>query len=154
VLSPLRIVGLRKTFGATVAIDDLQLAVPAGACYGLVGPNGSGKSTTMRAVVGLVRPDAGVIEVCRVRVDVDVLATRRSMGVMLGPAATVRSPHGVGVRRTHRRAARAGAGDRPDASRRAVRRARSVGRRRPPDRRLQPRHATELFAAVTPASSR
>jgi ABC-2 type transport system ATP-binding protein len=85
VLSPLRIVGLRKTFGATVAIDDVHLAVPAGACYGLVGPNGSGKSTTMRAVVGLVRPDAGVIEVCGVRVDVDVLATRRSMGVMLDP---------------------------------------------------------------------
>jgi ABC-2 type transport system ATP-binding protein len=81
----LRIIGLTKTYGATVAIDHLTLEVPQGACYGLVGPNGSGKSTTMRAVVGLVRPDAGVIEVCGVRVDQDVLATRRSMGVMLDP---------------------------------------------------------------------
>jgi len=85
VLSPLRIFGLRKTYGTTVAIDHLTLEVPPGACYGLVGPNGSGKSTTMRAVVGLVRPDAGVIEVCGTRVDEDVLATRRAMGVMLDP---------------------------------------------------------------------
>ena len=83
--SPLRIHGLTKRYGATLAIDGLTLDVPHGACYGLVGPNGSGKSTTMRAVVGLVRPDAGTIEVCGVRVDADVLATRRSMGVMLDP---------------------------------------------------------------------
>lgn len=85
VLSPLRISGLTKTFGTTTAIDGLTLDVPQGACYGLVGPNGSGKSTTMRAVCGLVRPDAGVIEVCGTRVDVDVLTTRKAMGVMLDP---------------------------------------------------------------------
>jgi ABC-2 type transport system ATP-binding protein len=85
VLSPLRIIGLTKRFGATTAIDALTLAVPQGACYGLVGPNGSGKSTTMRAVCGLVRPDAGLIEVCGVDVADDVSATRRSMGVMLDP---------------------------------------------------------------------
>lgn len=83
--SPLRIHGLTKRFGTTVAIDGLTMEVPQGACYGLVGPNGSGKSTTMRAVCGLVRPDAGLIEVCGVSVADDVLATRRSMGVMLDP---------------------------------------------------------------------
>jgi ABC-2 type transport system ATP-binding protein len=85
VLSPLRIHSLSKRFGTNVAIDRLTLEVPLGACYGLVGPNGSGKSTTMRAVCGLVRPDAGTIEVCGVSVADDVLATRRSMGVMLDP---------------------------------------------------------------------
>ncbi|TFH21395.1 MAG: ABC transporter ATP-binding protein [Acidimicrobiales bacterium] len=85
VLSPLRIIGLTKRFGATTAIDGLTLDVPQGACYGLVGPNGSGKSTTMRAVCGLVRPDAGLIEVRGVNVADDVLSTRRSMGVMLDP---------------------------------------------------------------------
>lgn len=85
VLSPLRIIGLTKKFGTTTAIDGLTLDVPQGACYGLVGPNGSGKSTTMRAVCGLVRPDAGVIEVCGTRVDLDVLTTRKAMGVMLDP---------------------------------------------------------------------
>ncbi len=81
--SPLRIHGLTKSYGSTRAIDGLTLEVPLGACYGLVGPNGSGKSTTMRAVVGLVRPDAGSIEVCGITDD--VLAVRRSMGVMLDP---------------------------------------------------------------------
>ena len=85
--APLRIHGLTKTYGAIRAIDGLTLEVPLGACYGLVGPNGSGKSTTMRAVVGLVRPDAGDIEVCGTRVSDDVLAVRRSMGVMLDPLA-------------------------------------------------------------------
>lgn len=83
--APLRITGLTKHFGMTTAVDGLSLTVPAGACYGLVGPNGSGKSTTMRCVVGLVRPDAGRVEVCGVGVADDVIATRRSMGVMLDP---------------------------------------------------------------------
>jgi len=74
---------LAKSYGTTRAIDGLTFEVPLGACYGLVGPNGSGKSTTMRAVVGLVRPDAGTIEVCGVTDD--ILAVRRSMGVMLDP---------------------------------------------------------------------
>lgn len=83
--SPLRITGLTKSFGDKLAIDGLTFEVPAGACYGLVGPNGSGKSTTMRSVVGLVRPDAGSIEVCGIDVATDVMATRRAMGVMLDP---------------------------------------------------------------------
>lgn len=83
--SPLRIIGLTKSFGTKQALDGLTFEVPHGACYGLVGPNGSGKSTTMRSVVGLVRPDAGSIEVCGAPVASDVMATRRSMGVMLDP---------------------------------------------------------------------
>ena len=83
--SPLRIDGLTKRFGDTLALDGLDLTVPLGACFGLVGPNGSGKSTTMRSVVGLVRPDAGTVEVCGHHVATDVLAARRAMGVMLDP---------------------------------------------------------------------
>ncbi len=82
---PLRITGLTKRFGETVALDDLTFTVPYGACYGLVGPNGSGKSTTMRCVVGLERPDAGTVEVCGIDVATDVIATRRAMGVILDP---------------------------------------------------------------------
>ena len=82
---PLRIRSLTKSYGTTRALDELSLDVSLGACYGLVGPNGSGKSTTMRAVVGLVRPDAGTIEVCGARVDKEVMATRQAMGVMLDP---------------------------------------------------------------------
>jgi ABC-2 type transport system ATP-binding protein len=82
---PLQIRGLTKSYGFTRALDNLTILVPEGASYGLVGPNGSGKSTMMRAVVGLVRPDAGTIEVCGIRIDDDILAIRRITGVMLDP---------------------------------------------------------------------
>jgi ABC-2 type transport system ATP-binding protein len=77
--------GLVKWFGETLALDGLTLEVPAQSCFGLVGPNGSGKSTTLRSVIGLVRPDAGLIEVCGHDVATDVRAARRAMGVVLDP---------------------------------------------------------------------
>ena len=52
--------GLTKRFpGGQVAVDDLDLAVPAGAVYGFLGPNGCGKTTTIRLLLGLVAPTAG-----------------------------------------------------------------------------------------------
>ncbi|WP_019818993.1 ABC transporter ATP-binding protein [Saccharomonospora saliphila] len=51
--------GLRKTFGPTVALDDLDLSVTPGEVHGFLGPNGSGKSTTIRVLLGLLRADAG-----------------------------------------------------------------------------------------------
>jgi len=47
--------GLRKTFGSTVALDGLDLAVEPGRILGLIGPNGAGKSTALNAVLGLTR---------------------------------------------------------------------------------------------------
>lgn len=51
--------GLVKTFGRTRALDGLDLAVATGEVHGFLGPNGSGKSTTIRVLLGLLRPDAG-----------------------------------------------------------------------------------------------
>ena len=51
--------GLTKRFGAATAVDDLALAVPRGSVYGFLGPNGSGKTTTIRMLLGLVRPTLG-----------------------------------------------------------------------------------------------
>jgi ABC-2 type transport system ATP-binding protein len=85
IAAPLRITGLVKWFGDTLALDDLSLAVPAQSCFGLVGPNGSGKSTTLRSVIGLVRPDAGLIEVCGHDVATDLRDARRTVGVVLDP---------------------------------------------------------------------
>ena len=53
--------GLVKTFGTTRALDGLDLAVAAGEVHGFLGPNGSGKSTTIRVLLGLLRPDAGTV---------------------------------------------------------------------------------------------
>ena len=55
--------GLRKVYRSgrhrTVAVDDLDLAVPAGGVHGFLGPNGSGKTTTIRMLLGLARPTKG-----------------------------------------------------------------------------------------------
>ena len=54
--------GLQKRYGSRVALAGLELSVPSGVVYGFLGPNGAGKTTTMRLLTGLIRPDAGTIE--------------------------------------------------------------------------------------------
>jgi ABC-2 type transport system ATP-binding protein len=52
-----------KRFGDLTALDSVTLRVPRGEVYGLLGPNGSGKTTLIRALVGLVEPNAGSVTV-------------------------------------------------------------------------------------------
>ncbi|GAA1842108.1 ATP-binding cassette domain-containing protein [Microlunatus capsulatus] len=54
--------GLTKQFRRQTAVRSVDLEVPAGAVYGFLGPNGSGKTTTIRMLLGLVRPTAGSVE--------------------------------------------------------------------------------------------
>ncbi|MGQ9814393.1 MAG: ABC transporter ATP-binding protein [Candidatus Roseilinea sp.] len=56
-------VGLRKEFGAKVAVDDLTLTVRRGEVFGFLGPNGAGKTTSMKMLLGLVAPTAGAGQV-------------------------------------------------------------------------------------------
>lgn len=58
-MTAISVAGLVKTFGATRALDGLDLEVTTGEVHGFLGPNGSGKSTTIRVLLGLLRPDAG-----------------------------------------------------------------------------------------------
>jgi ABC-2 type transport system ATP-binding protein len=51
--------GLTKRFGNRLAVDGLDLRIPAGSITGFVGPNGAGKTTTIRMLLGLIRPSAG-----------------------------------------------------------------------------------------------
>ena len=51
---------LTKYFGAFKAVDGVDLAVPAGSIYGVLGPNGAGKTTSLRMMLGIIDPDAGV----------------------------------------------------------------------------------------------
>jgi ABC-2 type transport system ATP-binding protein len=51
--------GLRKRFGATAALDGLDLTIPRGVVYGVLGPNGAGKTTAIRILATLLRPDSG-----------------------------------------------------------------------------------------------
>ena len=56
--------GLRKVYGEHVAVDDVDLHVPAGGSLAIVGESGSGKTTVAKMLVGLVRPTAGTIRAC------------------------------------------------------------------------------------------
>jgi ABC-2 type transport system ATP-binding protein len=58
----IRVSGLVKAYGPIRALDGLELEVPQGVVYGFLGPNGAGKTTTMRILTGLIRSDAGQVE--------------------------------------------------------------------------------------------
>jgi putative spermidine/putrescine transport system ATP-binding protein len=57
-----RLQGIRKTYGDVVAVDRVDLEIPAGEFFTLLGPSGSGKTTTLRLIAGFERPDEGRIE--------------------------------------------------------------------------------------------
>jgi ABC-2 type transport system ATP-binding protein len=59
----IQVSGIRKTYGRTVAIDEVSFEVNDGEIFGLIGPNGAGKTTTMECVEGIRKPDRGTISV-------------------------------------------------------------------------------------------
>ena len=85
----IRVTNLTKRYGARTAVDDLSFDVAAGRVTGFVGPNGAGKSTTMRAMVGLTRPDAGEVRYDGHRY-IDLATPASVVGSVLGtPAAAI-----------------------------------------------------------------
>ncbi len=78
---------LRKTYGATVAVDGISFQVHAGEIFGLLGPNGSGKTTTVECVQGLRRPSAGLVRVFGLDVHTDAARVRRIVGSQLQDSA-------------------------------------------------------------------
>jgi ABC-2 type transport system ATP-binding protein len=77
---------LTKRFGGAsgvLAVDRLDLDVPAGSVFGLLGPNGAGKTTTLRLITGLARPTSGDVAIDGVPMATERgLATQRSIGVL------------------------------------------------------------------------
>jgi ABC-2 type transport system ATP-binding protein len=73
--------GLVKTFGATRALDGIDLQIPQGTVLGLLGPNGAGKTTAVRILSTLLRPDAGWARVAGVDVIVDPHGVRGKIGL-------------------------------------------------------------------------
>jgi ABC-2 type transport system ATP-binding protein len=71
---------LRKTYGKTVAVDDLSLSVEEGEIFGMVGPNGAGKTTTIECLEGLRRPDSGELSV----LGLDPLRQERELRFVIG----------------------------------------------------------------------
>jgi len=79
--------GLTKRYGAQTVVDAIGLEVPPGAVYGFLGPNGSGKTTTIRMLLGLVRPTHGQIELLGASMPAGAEAVLPRVGSLVeGPA--------------------------------------------------------------------
>jgi len=66
--SAIRLIGLRKTFGAVRAVDGVDLDIADGEFFSMLGPSGSGKTTVLRLIAGFELPSAGVVELAGVDV--------------------------------------------------------------------------------------
>ena len=82
--SAIRTEGLTKRYGATLALDALDLAVQPGEVYGYLGPNGAGKTTTIRLLLGLHRPTAGRAELFSIDAWADPVAAHRHLAYVPG----------------------------------------------------------------------
>ena len=79
----LEVTNLRKTYGSTVAVDDVSFSVEEGEVFGILGPNGAGKTTTVECIEGLRRRDGGQIRVLGHDPDRDHADLTRVVGVQL-----------------------------------------------------------------------
>jgi ABC-2 type transport system ATP-binding protein len=82
----IRVSSIRKTYGKTVAVEDVSFDVNDGEIFGLIGPNGAGKTTTMECVEGIRRPNSGSITVLGLDPIRDVYALQQRIGVQLQQA--------------------------------------------------------------------
>src|SRR6476659_8536931 len=82
-----RIKGLSKRYGSTVALSDLDLEIAKGEVIGYLGPNGAGKTTTIRLLLGLIRATAGRAEIFGVDGQADPVAAHRRLAFVPGDAA-------------------------------------------------------------------
>jgi ABC-2 type transport system ATP-binding protein len=79
--------GLTKRFGDQIAVNGIDLWVPAGSVFGFLGPNGSGKTTTIRMLLGLIEPSAGDIELLGERLPGGLARSLPRVGALVeGPA--------------------------------------------------------------------
>src|SRR5947207_15919668 len=77
---------IRKTYGKTIAVEDVSFDVKDGEIFGLIGPNGAGKTTTMECVEGIRRPNSGSITVLGLDPIRDVDELQERIGVELQAA--------------------------------------------------------------------
>lgn len=85
-MATIEVRGLRKTYGAIVAVDTIDLDVAEGEILGILGPNGSGKTTTVECMAGLRRPDSGTVRVAGFDPAADRGEITRLVGVQLQQA--------------------------------------------------------------------
>jgi ABC-2 type transport system ATP-binding protein len=83
----LQVSNLRKSYGTTLAVDDLTFSTAPGEIVGLLGPNGAGKTTTINMILGVLEPSAG-----RIEIEQRNLATDRRQALLRTNFAAVYAP--------------------------------------------------------------
>jgi ABC-2 type transport system ATP-binding protein len=83
----IKVENLRKSYGSTVAVEDVSFDVAEGEIFGLLGPNGAGKTTTVECLQGLRRPDGGRIRVLGLDPQSETQKLRRRIGCQLQESA-------------------------------------------------------------------
>ncbi len=78
-----RCIGLVKRYPEVIAVNQLDLTIQRGECFGLLGPNGAGKTTTIEILEGLTEPDAGSVEVLGMTWKSHARELRERIGVQL-----------------------------------------------------------------------
>ncbi len=91
--------GLTKTYGSMRALIDLKMEVRRGEVYGLLGPNGSGKTTTIRLILGLLRPTSGVATVAGFDSWAESLSVRDRVSYLPGELRLIGQMSGFGLLR-------------------------------------------------------
>ena len=79
-LPSVKLTSVSKRYADITAVDYLDLDIKKGEIFGLLGPNGSGKSTTLKMILGLVKPDSGSVNVLGINVEDDPVAVKRKVG--------------------------------------------------------------------------
>jgi ABC-2 type transport system ATP-binding protein len=72
--------GVTKRYNEIVAVDNIDLTIPVGEIFALLGPNGSGKSTTLKMLLGLLQPTAGLVNVLDMDVSKDPVGVKKQVG--------------------------------------------------------------------------
>jgi ABC-2 type transport system ATP-binding protein len=90
----IRVGGLHKRYGKTVALNGLDFEIPSGQLTGFLGPNGAGKTTTFRCILGLTRRDAGEIEVLGMPVPAGLPEIVKRVGVIIEEPGVIKSLSG------------------------------------------------------------
>ena len=80
--SVIRVGGLCKSYGRTIALTDVGFSVRSGEIFGYLGPNGAGKTTTISILCGLIRRDAGEVRICGGDIDIDPVTIKQQIGVV------------------------------------------------------------------------
>lgn len=88
--APVELVGVRKRFGSSTALDGVTFSIEPGEVFGYIGPNGAGKTTTIRILTGMLRPTAGRARVFGLDCWHDAVAVHRRIGYVPGDPSLYR----------------------------------------------------------------